>query len=1007
MTAQNATDMDTLLRTISEQAFASEPECLQQLMPEIAAYEARWPSISERARSYITTLREDGMGVSVEAFLQEYSLSNKEGVAIMCLAEALLRIPDRATADKLIDSTFDGANWDAHIGKSESILVNASSWGLLLTGKVIEFSDNEQGRGAKRWLSQLTQHSSEPVIRNALKAAMKLVASQFVLGETIESSLKKARKFEKLGYTFSYDMLGEGARTFKQAENYFNSYKHAIEEVGKRHFYDGDETKIPSVSIKLSALHPRYEWRKREICIPALLGKLKELIKTAKKSGIRITIDAEEAYRLDLSLDLFRELYLDDEIKDFIGLGIVLQAYQKRAYTVIDFLLQLAEQTGKVIPIRLVKGAYWDTEVKRAQILGLTEYPVFTAKAHSDISYLACAKKLLDNPHAFFPQFATHNALTIAAIIEMAGDSTFEFQRLYGMGEKLFDQIRERHSCRIYAPIGEHQDLLAYLIRRLLENGANTSFVHKVLDKHYVIDDFLISPSEQLQHATIQVPLPRFIYKDARLNSIGIDIGNRSHMDEFDALLKEPVSVDSPKESAASEVSDALDRLDKGFHAWHLSSAHDRAAMLEKSADILESKRNEVVEILTFEAHKTLQDSIDEWREAIDFLRYYALMARRQFSEPIEMDTPTGESNLLYLHGRGIFFCISPWNFPLAIFTGQVAAALAAGNTVIAKPAEQTPAIAKLMLDIFREAGIDQSVFELVYGGGKHIGDIVTPDARVKGVCFTGSTATARHIQRQLCDREDGIIPLIAETGGLNCMMVDSSALLEHVIDDVMLSAFGSAGQRCSALRACFVEEHIADEFIAMLADAMGGWEIGNPNHIAHDAGPLIDMTAKERVDAHIERMKKEGKLIAAMPMDEHARDDLAFVQPHAFEINDFSMLKEEVFGPVLHVIRYKQSEMTQTIDQINSSGYGLTFGVHSRIPPVYETACEQVRAGNCYINRSMTGAVVGVQPFGGEGLSGTGPKAGGPHYLLRFAAERTITNNTAAIGGNIELLIE
>lgn len=999
--------LDDMLDEISQRAFADEVVCMEQLLAEMAPYEAVWGDIRNHAYTMIEKLRREGMGLSVEAFLQEYGLSSKEGVAVMCLAEALLRIPDRDTADRLIESTFDGADWEAHLGRSDSLFVNASSWGLLLTGKMLNF-DKERKEGAGLLLSRLVHNTSEPVIREALRTAMRLVAAQFVLGETIEKSLKKAASFEKKGYCFSYDMLGEGARTATQAEQYFESYRRAIREVGKSSKKDAALYERPSVSIKLTALHPRYEWVNRERVVAELLLKLKVLVSEARAARICVAIDAEEAARLDLELEVFRALFLDPEFANFSGIGFVLQAYQKRAIHVIDFLTALSQEAGKRMPIRLVKGAYWDSEIKLAQAEGLDDYPVFTVKAHSDISYMACARKLLSCPEHFFPQFATHNAITIASIIKVAGDVPFEFQRLYGMGEKLYEDLAGQYPCRIYAPIGEHKDLLAYLIRRLLENGANSSFVHLIMDKNIAIEELLEDPIAGVRDSGGRAAIvpPKYIYRDDRLNSCGISFGNRVQVTELYEALRIPREIPEISDATLEQVDEAIAKADAASDGWDLMTASKRAELLEATADRLEANAGEAIYLCVKEAKKTVDDAVAELREAIDFCRYYAVQTRQLFSKPTVMDGPTGESNVLQLHGRGVFACISPWNFPLAIFLGQVTAALAAGNTVLAKPAEQTPAIAAFAVRMLHEAGVPDDVVQLVPGSGSEAGSALVKDERVAGVAFTGSTVTGKRIQRMLAERDGPIVPLVAETGGQNAMMVDSTALLEQVVDDVVHSAFGSAGQRCSALRVLYIHEDIADTFISLLDGAMQELQVGDSADFATDVGPVIDEEAQQRLVAHIEDMKQEAMLLATTPLkDEVAKVD-SFVAPYAFEIQSIKQLAKEHFGPILHVIRYHPSKLDEVIADINATGFGLTFGIHSRIPVFYEAVCERVRAGNLYVNRGMTGATVGVQPFGGEGLSGTGPKAGSPYTLLRYATEKTVTVNTAAIGGNIELLI-
>lgn len=992
-----------LLNQISAQAFTEESEVVRVLLEHTEPYENAWRDITQIARNEIERLRNDGMGVSVESFLQEYGLSTREGVAIMCLAEALLRIPDNKTADKLIESTFEGGDWESHLGQADSVYVNAATWGLLLTGKLIGQPDTPD-EGISATLRKLVRSSSEPVVRAALRRAMKFAASQFVMGESMEDSLNKAHKFEKQGYRFSYDMLGEGARSDAQAERYYHSYMKAIELIAATHDPTTPLYDAPSVSIKLTALHPTYDWRHKDTVMRELYPRLKSLCEAARKANICVAIDAEEATRLDLELEVFGHLFTDADFADYAGIGFVLQAYQKRAIHVIDYLTALSQHTGKRMPIRLVKGAYWDTEIKVAQVEGLPDYPVFTVKEHSDVAYLACAKKLLEHPYAFYPQFASHNAMTLAAIRAIGQGGDFEFQRLYGMGEKLFETIVADYPSRIYAPIGEHHDLLAYLIRRLLENGANSSFVHLVLDDSVPVDSLLQSPINRVRDSggKARIAPPSMLYGDGRINSRGHDLGNRAMMNALLPAIKEHTHVPQINNAADEDVEAAIVQARAAFADWKRTPASERASLLEAAADLLDAHEAEMLAIVQREGKKVLSDAIAELREAIDFCRYYAQSARHLFAEPIILPGPTGEHNQMQLEGRGVFACISPWNFPLAIFLGQVTAALAAGNTVIAKPAEQTPAIASRAVALLHEAGIPEHVLQLLPGDGETVGAALVKDERINGVCFTGSTQVAKLIQRQLAERKGAIIPLIAETGGQNAMIVDSSALLEQAVDDIAYSAFGSAGQRCSALRVLFVQRSIADALCELLAGKMQRLHLGDPLELSTDVAPVIDEEARDNLLEHIQTMKETAKLIANTPLPDGLGD--TFVAPHAFEIDHISQLEAEHFGPVLHVIRY--DDMEEAIEQIHSTGYGLTFGVHSRIPTVYEPLTRRIHAGNLYVNRGMTGAVVGVQPFGGEGLSGTGPKAGSPYTLLRFASERAISINTAAIGGNIDLLM-
>lgn len=1001
--------LDLLLKTISQHTYQPESDSIALLLHEIQDIEQHWHSIYNDAYTMINHLRTHGLGMSIEPFLQEYNLSSEEGVAIMCLAEALLRIPDDRTADRLINATFSDKDWEKHIGKSESLMVNASSWGLLLTGKTLKLT--KSSFNVENLISSIVKKSSNYTIRETLKKAMQIIATQFVMGENTQAALKKAKRFEQKGYRFSYDMLGEGARTQQQADHYFASYLNTIRAMGNHNhtsLYDA-----PGISIKLSAIHPRVEWSQKERLISELIPKLKQLTQEAKQQQITLSIDAEEAARLDISCELFKELFLSPEFNDFEGIGFVLQAYQKRAWYVIDFLAELSKKTHKKMPIRLVKGAYWDTEIKHAQMHGVKNYPVYTYKAHSDVSYLACAKKILAHAECFYPQFATHNILTIYAIKHMAQNIPYEFQRLYGMGEKIYDTILKEVPCRIYAPIGEHKDLLAYLIRRLLENGANSSFINTMMNKNIPIETILTSPLEaarkQQQHNSPVIPLPKNIYKPSRMNSKGYDTGIRHHVTYLEKQLAKHKqnSFSTPKEPSKKAIATLCNQTHEAFNTWQHVPAITRAAYLKKTAKLLEKHYIQAMSLCIQEAGKTIPDAIAEVREAIDFCHYYAQQCKKHFAKPTQLISPTGEENTLTLHGRGTFICISPWNFPLAIFLGQVTAALAAGNCVIAKPAEQTPAIATFAVDLLHQAGFPKDVIQLVPGDGAIVGKQLLTHPATAGVCFTGSTETARIINQTLAQRDGPIIPLIAETGGLNCMIVDNSALIEQVTDDIITSAFGSAGQRCSALRCAFIPEAIADTLIQSLTGALAELRIDNPELLATDIGPVIDKEAHNNLQKHIKHMKKVGTLIATHKPQMRSYNNKPFIAPHIFEISSLNQLHKESFGPILHIIRYKPGEVASIIESINQSGYGLTCGVHSRIHTFYHQTANRIHAGNKYINRDMIGAVVGVQPFGGENMSGTGPKAGGPHYVLRFATERVTTINTAAIGGNIQLLVQ
>lgn len=1024
------------LKKISSKQFAREAIIMTEMVSYLDGFVSDSSTILKNTYSMIKKVRSTDSGISVEAFLNKYNLSTKEGVALMCLAEALLRIPDKKTADKLIESTFKGTNWHQYLGDSDSFYFNAASWGMLLTGKALEFGYDSEEKPLTI-LRNTLKKTYEPVIRKALESAMHLVATQFVMGENMDQALKRASKFEKAGYKFSYDILGEGARSQEQADRYFDSYKEAIKKVANYHSKskDFDIFEKAGVSIKLTALHPRYELLKKERVLKELLPKIVELIRFAKSLNIAVAIDAEEARRLDIELEIFNEICVMPEFENYNGIGFVLQAYQKRAFYVIDYLIKIAKSTNRIIPIRLVKGAYWDSEIKYAQINGLKHYPVFTNKYHSDVSYLACARKILDNCKSFYPQFATHNAYSIAAIREYGVGKRYEFQRLYGMGEKLYEDVVKDVPCRIYAPIGHHKDLLAYLIRRLLENGANSSFAHLVLDKKIPVEEVVEDPILKVKNIggrrNKTIPLPSQIYGDERTNSKGIDLGNINQIAKLEKELGKfldhqwnfenksfsgkiititnPSSnsqvVGSIKEADILDVDSALLKSNEAYCDWKKIKVKDRADILRKVSDLLEENSVELIALCMKEAGKVLSDVLSEIREAVDFCRYYAAQAEKLMSNPINLPGVTGESNSITLHPKGVFVCISPWNFPLAIFTGQIAAALVTGNSVIAKPSEQTPLIAAKAVELFHKAGVPEDVLQLLVGSGSVIGSHLVKQEAVKGVCFTGSTFTAKNIQRLLANRDDEIITFIAETGGQNCMIADSSALIEQLSDDVILSAFGSAGQRCSALRILLLPESTADETLNLIKGAIKELEIGNPYKLSTDIGPVIDAKAKENLQNHADKLAKSShaKLIAKLEVPKEG----SYFAPQIWEIDDLSVLEGENFGPILHVLRYKKEEMSELLNKVNSLKFGLTFGMHTRIHEQYHNIENRINVGNIYINRNITGAVVGSQPFGGEGLSGTGFKSGGPHYLLKFIHERTVTVNMAAIGGNIDLLVK
>ncbi|ELY7392337.1 trifunctional transcriptional regulator/proline dehydrogenase/L-glutamate gamma-semialdehyde dehydrogenase [Cronobacter universalis] len=984
-------------------------------------------SLAEKLRNQKTASGRAGM---VQSLLQEFSLSSQEGVALMCLAEALLRIPDKATRDALIRDKISNGNWQSHIGRSPSLFVNAATWGLLFTGRLVS-THNEAS--LSRSLNRIIGKSGEPLIRKGVDMAMRLMGEQFVTGETIAEALANARKLEEKGFRYSYDMLGEAALTAADAQAYMVSYQQAIHAIGKasngRGIYEG-----PGISIKLSALHPRYSRAQYDRVMEELYPRLKSLTLLARQYDIGINIDAEEADRLEISLDLLEKLCFEPELAGWNGIGFVIQAYQKRCPFVIDYLIDLATRSRRRLMIRLVKGAYWDSEIKRAQMEGLEGYPVYTRKVYTDISYLACAKKLLAVPNLIYPQFATHNAHTLAAIYSLAGQNyypgQYEFQCLHGMGEPLYEQVVGKISdgklnrpCRIYAPVGTHETLLAYLVRRLLENGANTSFVNRIADNTLSLDDLVADPVSAVEQLAAQegrvglphpkIPLPQDLYGEGRVNSAGLDLANEHRLASLSSSLLnsalqkwralpmlenavddgEPAPVINPaeprdivgyaREATEAEVAQALESAVNNAPIWFATPPQERAAILERAAVLMEDQTQTLIGILVREAGKTFANAIAEVREAVDFLRYYAGQVRDDFDN--ETHRPLGP-----------VVCISPWNFPLAIFTGQVAAALAAGNSVLAKPAEQTPLIAAQGIQILLEAGVPQGVVQLLPGRGETVGAQLTGDPRVRGVMFTGSTEVATLLQRNIADRLDPQgrpTPLIAETGGLNAMIVDSSALTEQVVVDVVASAFDSAGQRCSALRVLCLQEEIADHTLTMLKGAMAECRMGNPGRLTTDIGPVIDAEAKAGIERHIQAMRAKGRKVfqAARDNSVDAREwqTGTFVMPTLIELESFDEMKKEVFGPVLHVVRYNRNNLAELIEQINKAGYGLTLGVHTRIDETIAQVTGSAHVGNLYVNRNMVGAVVGVQPFGGEGLSGTGPKAGGPLYLYRLLASR------------------
>ena len=1030
---------DALRQKLRDTYRGDESEAVTRILAAAAHDDASAARIAATARRLVLEARRQRHGKGgIDAFLNEFALSSREGIALMCLAEALLRIPDTDTIDRLIRDKLAGADWARHLGQSPSLFVNASTWALMLTGRLLHDDPAEQELGSV--LRRLVARTGEPVLRQAVTSAMRILGHQFVMGRNIDEALSRAAPAESAGYRFSYDMLGEAARTADDAARYAERYRAAIATIGT-HVGQRELHRAPGISVKLSALHPRYEEAQRERALRELPPTLIALARQAKDAGIGFTIDAEEADRLDLSLDLIEMLAGHADLAGWNGLGLAMQAYQKRALPLIDWLAALARQHQRRLMLRLVKGAYWDSEIKRTQERGLDEFPVYTRKLATDVSYLACAKQIWTARDAFFPQFATHNAHTVASVLEMVGtERDFEFQRLHGMGEALYDQIVDtapaQFACRVYAPVGGHEDLLAYLVRRLLENGANTSFVNRLVDERAPVEALIADPVAKLK-ALATKPHPRIkrppdLYSDRR-NSRGIDLSDPTALVALSRSLAAAAAkpalalpivdgaeeagplraitdpgdrrriVGNVAEASASQIERALSVAAHAALRWDRTPAVERARCLDRAADLLQERMAEFIALIVREGGRIIPDAVSEVREAIDHCRYDAALLRRDFAMPAELQGPTGERNLLELHGRGVFACISPWNFPLAIFLGQVAGALAAGNAVIAKPAEQTPLVAAAAIRLLHEAGIPVDVLHLLPGEGS-VGAKLVADSRIAGVAFTGSTETARSINQALAQRPGPIVPFIAETGGQNALIADSSALPEQLVADVLASAFDSAGQRCSSARVLFVQEDVADRVVAMLAGAMDMLTIGDPALLATDIGPVIDEPARQALQSHAERMTREGKLVRALTLPQGTEHGTYFA-PRVFEIDRLDRLTGEVFGPILHVIRWQSGRLDKVLDAVIATGFGLTLGIHSRIDDTVREIHARLPVGNCYINRNMIGAVVGVQPFGGERLSGTGPKIGGPHYLQRFTTERTLSIDTTAAGGNASLM--
>ena len=1017
--------MDPLRQSIVTHKHCDEHDFISAMIASPALPPEQRQTTLQLARELVAACRADTDNQSLlDSFLLEFGLSNKEGVALMCLAEALLRVPDHTNIDRLIAEKISSGDWQDHSGKSSSAFVNAATWGMILTGKVVQL-DAEITEQPGSWIKSLTSNLSEPLVRTAVMQAMKIMGGQYVLGRSIEEGFKRAqRSTNNARIRYSFDMLGEAARTEKDAQRYFESYRDALEKIGAhsaaartgQHVADAD-----GISVKLSALHPRYEVAQKERVNTELYPRIKALCVMAKQHNIGLSIDAEEASRLEMSLDLFERLCQEPELDEWEGLGFVLQAYQKRAPSVARWLIDLAERSNRTLMVRLVKGAYWDAEIKHAQEQGLVDYPVFTVKAHTDACYMACAKLLLGAGTRIYPQFATHNAQTVAALIQLSqllDNPEFEFQRLHGMGDLLYHHLNLRpegaeQSVRIYAPIGKHEDLLPYLVRRLLENGANSSFVNRFLDDDTPLDelvkDVIDDIASQTPHRHPRIPLPRDLFLNETLprqNAQGWDLDD-------DAVLQQLLSVidtqrantltahtlvngtpsegpsapiHSPNQQGDAQgtmtlasdaaIEEALASAKAHQAEWYTLGAEGRGQILEQWADALETNTPEIISIISQEAGRTLADCVDEVREAVDFCRYYANQAR---DERYRSAQPLGT-----------VVCISPWNFPLAIFVGPISAALAAGNCVIAKPAEQTPTVATRAIEYLLSTDIPNGVIHCLQGEGAEIGKRLLSDARIDGVAFTGSTTTAQAIHRTVCERPQGGVPLLAETGGQNAMIVDSTALPEQVVDDVIRSAFHSAGQRCSALRLLIVQEEVADKLLDMLKAACDSVYVGDSRHHATDIGPIIDVEARAALDGHIEAMQARGARIHRVAMNDALREQGVFFAPAIIELDMASVLTKEVFGPIVHVVRYRADQLDRVIDEINQTGYGLTLGVHSRIEAFANTVFKRTGVGNTYINRNIIGAVVGVNPFGGSGLSGTGPKAGGPWYLSRFLSTTT-----------------
>lgn len=1029
-------ERDPARRAVTAAHLADEPALVAELAEAAAFDDAAQRRILERGRALVARTREQPN--PLDSFLHEYDLSSQEGVLLMCLAEGLLRVPDPDTADRLIHDKLAGADWDRHLGHSDSLLVNASTWGLMLTGRVVGLEPgwDECPSGL---LSTLVGRSSEPVVRRALKRAMHLMARQFVFGRDMDEALHRAGSGDNQAYRYSFDMLGEAAVTATDARAYMRAYQRAVDAAGGAADPGQPLLARPGISVKLSALHPRYEFVQARRVREELTPRLRDLLHRARAAGIPVTVDAEEAHRLEPSLDVLAAVFADPGLAGWEGVGLAVQAYQKRAPAVLDWVGEQAGVHDARIPVRLVKGAYWDAEIKRAQQEGLADYPVLTRKTHTDIAYLACVRKLADLGGAVFPQLASHNAHTIAAAREiMAGRDDYEFQRLHGMGAAIYAEVTESWGlpCRVYAPVGGHRELLPYLVRRLLENGANTSFINRIADREASPEALLADPVATWRAGRVEgpvLPYPRDILGD-RPSSTGLALDDPDAVAGLDQALgaawaeapwragpridgervdgaRREVAAPAGGDRAAGTVAEAdadqaraaMAGAAAAFPAWDRTPVAERAAALERAADLIEDHRAGLMARISREGGRTLPDALAEVREAADFCRYYAATAREQLAETV-LPGPTGERNVLRAEGRGVIFCASPWNFPAAIFTGQIAAALAVGNTVVAKPAGATPLTAMGVVECLARAGIPEGAVQFVPGPSREIGPAVLDHPELAGVALTGGTATAQSINRALAGRDGPLVPLIAETGGVNAMLVDSSALPEQVAADVVRSSFNSAGQRCSALRVLFVQEEVADTMLAAIAGALAELRVGDPERLDIDVGPVIDAAARDKLAAHAERMDSEARLVAAAELPPGAERGCYFA-PRIYELPVPEALPGEVFGPILHVVRYRAADLERVLAAVNATGYGLTLGIHSRVAETARHIAGRADVGNVYINRDIIGSVVGVQPFGGRGLSGTGPKAGGPHYLSRFIHEKTVTDNITAVGGNATLL--